>query len=373
MDFMPILVDDVHGVALDMHGCPNRCRHCYLGPAPGGHMAEADLRWAVKQFRGFLGESHGHRARSKLQVSTWLREPDLGGDYQRLHELECELSDAPSERASWELLSVWRAAHDPEYPHWAHDIGVRVCQISFFGLDKATDWGYRRTGAFQDALTATERLLEVGIRPRWQWFLTRRLLPDLAGLIALTERMRLRERCEALGGPFTLFTHCPGPSGEAWHLEHLRPTLEEITCVPHWLREQSEKHLGGTLGEAEGQLVTKLRHKPQPLAQQIRDVAPGLWFFVLPNWDVYSNLLGELNAGYRLGNLQTDSVAAIVDALENDRPAGLQGMFHVPVAELAVQYGRPYGRRLYAPSELEERWLHMWVRDRLRAADSGGD
>lgn len=32
------------GIAMDVHGCPNRCRHCYIGPLPGGSLSEDDLR-----------------------------------------------------------------------------------------------------------------------------------------------------------------------------------------------------------------------------------------------------------------------------------------------------------------------------------------
>ena len=126
---MPALKSDVIGVALDMYGCRNRCRHCYLGSASGGHMTEDDLRWAVEQFRCFMDGGQEGRPWRKLQVSTWIREPDFPNDYKRLYELECELSDIAPERPSHELLSVWRAAHDPEYPHWVYDIGIRVGQI----------------------------------------------------------------------------------------------------------------------------------------------------------------------------------------------------------------------------------------------------
>ncbi len=31
---MPAVPREQIGVALDMFGCPNRCRHCWLGPPP---------------------------------------------------------------------------------------------------------------------------------------------------------------------------------------------------------------------------------------------------------------------------------------------------------------------------------------------------
>ena len=40
-------------VCLDMRGCPNRCRHCWLGVTPNGHLEEPDLRFVAQAFRPF--------------------------------------------------------------------------------------------------------------------------------------------------------------------------------------------------------------------------------------------------------------------------------------------------------------------------------
>jgi hypothetical protein len=491
---MPTITSQQVGVALDMFGCPNRCRHCYLGmpPTQAPRMTEDDVRWVVSQFRAFKRTGEEQPLWRELRVSTWVREPDYSDDYRRLYKLEKELSDLPSQRAEWELLSVWRVARDADYARWAYSIGVRVCQISFFGLEKVTDWAHRRRGAFRDALIATERLLTAGIRPRWQWFFTKRIIPDLPGLIELSRDLRLVERCEALGGPFTLFIHCPSPDGEGWNLEHLRPTLRDLERLPSWLREQSEKHIGQPLGEPEGRLVHQYLGRPgvypeslervppgnsvsglalgpkvgsrdpfgalraggrpttdsrdpfgalrasgrpttdsrdpfgalraggcpttdgrdpfgalraggcpttdgrdpfgalraggcsttdsrdgcptmeddRPIASSVQDMAPGgLWFFILPGFDVYTNFMGEMSPAFRLGNLKTDGLAAIVDALENDRPPGLHATFRVPVSELAGRFGRPRGRRIYPPADLKSRWARMYA-ESLRESDS---
>ena len=220
---MPAMMrDEDIGLAFDMHGCPNRCRHCWLDhqvvATPRRCMAEDDVRWGVAQFRAFRRPGEGRAPWRGLRVSTWTREPDYSDDYPNLYDLENELSGLPSLRPEWELLSVWRLARDPDYAEWAHSIGVRVCQLTFFGMEKATDWAVRRRGAFRDLLVATERLLAAGIRPRWQLIFTKVLIPDLPGLIALAKELRLRERCEKLGGPFTFWMHTPTPDGAALDL-----------------------------------------------------------------------------------------------------------------------------------------------------------
>jgi hypothetical protein len=415
---MPPITSPYVGVALDMFGCPNRCRHCYLDtpPAATARMTEDEVRWAVEQIRAFKRPGEQQPLWREIRVSTWVREPDYSDDYRRLYELENELSGLPSQRAEWELLSIWRAARDPDYARWAHNIGVRVCQISFFGLENVTDWAHRRRGAFRDALIATERLLAAGIRPRWQWFFTKRIITDLPGLIELSRELRLRERCETLDGPFTLFIHCPSPDGEGWNLEHLRPTLRDLERIPSWLRDQSEKHIGQPLGEPEGRLVHQYLGRPgvyresaervppgnsvsglalglevgsrggcpttdsrdgcptmeadRPIASSVDDMThAGLWFLVSPGFDVHANLMGEMSPAFRLGNLKTDGLAAIVDALENDRPPGLHATFRVPVSELARRFGQPRGRRIYLPADLESRWARMYA-ESLRESDS---
>lgn len=353
---MPKLPVDSLGVAVDLHGCPNRCRHCYVGTPPQWTMGrretesagESRLREVTSAFRV---------AGRPLRVSAHVWEPDYSADYRRLHELENELGDLPSARVEMEILSIWRLARDEEYAPWAHSIGVRVCQISFFGLEVTTDWACRRPGAFRDALVATERLLASGILPRWQWFLTTRLLPDVPGLLALVEELRLRERCEALGGPLTLFLNCPSPDGEAAQLEALRPTVEDVARLPPPLREQSERHLGSALGEAEGVLVERFLRDERPVAPTEADVfADPLWLFICRDDNVYANI-GELTPPWRLGNLAEDGAEGIIVALEEDRPPALQALRTVAVAELAARFGDRSSRRLYAESDLKSKLL----------------
>jgi hypothetical protein len=242
---------------------------------------------------------------------------------------------------------------------------MRVCQLTFFGLEKTTDWGHRRRGAFQDLLIATGRLLAAGIRPRWQWCFTKLLIPDLPGLIELAQELRLRERCEALGEPSPIFLHCPTPSGEAFHIEHLRPTERDLDRVPGWLREQSEKHYQRSALVPERKLMPRFLEDRNPMAHSVEDLASGsggLWFQVGPSFDVHPYM-----CEYRLGSLRRDGLSHCVEVFEADRTPGLQSLFHVPVSELARRFGRPRGQRLYHPWDLKVRWARMWADERLEA------
>ena len=46
---MPRITRGRIGLALDMNGCPNRCRHCWLGSASNRRLSPDDVRWAAGQ------------------------------------------------------------------------------------------------------------------------------------------------------------------------------------------------------------------------------------------------------------------------------------------------------------------------------------
>jgi len=343
---MPGIAGDRIRVALDMCGCPNRCRHCYLGPADDHRLSTEDVRWAALQFRDFI--ENADSPITKLSVATWFREPDYADDYRQLYDLESELSDGKPSR--YELLSVWRLARDAGYADWARSVGPDGCQISLFGMRETTDWFYRRKGAFDDALAATERLLDVGMRPRWQLFLTTKLLPELGAMLDLVERLQLRKRVHKLGGEFEIFLHPPGPDHEARAIEELRPTVSQVANLPEAILGPSRRHFAkDILWESEATLYDRiLRGDRVPVSEELLPEA--LWLFVRGNWDVFSNL-GTLEPWWRLGNLKTDPIETLIRRFEEDDVLGLQLLLHTPPAELAERHGDPAGQKIYSTTE----------------------
>ncbi|MBI2849436.1 MAG: hypothetical protein HYX80_00150 [Chloroflexi bacterium] len=343
---MPTIKTKKIGVSLDMFGCPNRCRHCYLGSGSNGRMSDDDLRWMAAQFRNYLKTAD--TAIESLNVSSFFREPDYSDEYRHLYELDQELSDEPVERH--ELLSIRRLAHDKEYAAWAKSVGPQTCQITFFGMEETTDWFYRRKGAFKDALTATERLLDVGMKPRWQIFLTKKLIPEIDELLSLIKSLRLHERVQELGGEFQLFMGAPDPIGEAGKIEYLRPTAEEVANFPEEILDASRKHLKtDVLWQTESELYKSIMEseKPRPADESVLAEPSQFWFFVTNNWDVFSNV-GTLEPWWKLGNLKVDSVETIMRRFERDEILGLQILLHYPQSKLAEEYGDPQGSKIYS-------------------------
>ena len=341
---MPEIKSSELVIALDMNGCPNRCRHCWLGYSTRRAMSEQDLRWAAKQFRDYIQRREKRPSIDTFGVMSWFREPDFSDDYRRLHELENDLSDVKPYR--FELLSIWRLARDQEYAKWAKAVGPDTCQITFFGTEETNDWFYRRRGAFHDNIVATERLLDVGMKPRWQIFLTKKVIPEIGEMLKLVDELKLRDRVESLGGNFDLFMHTPGPDGEARRIEYLRPTLEDTKSIPGEIIDSSKKHFNTEeLWNTEGQLISEILGGKDdfPYAYSYPKT---LGFYINNNWDVFSNM-GTLEPWWKLGNLKTDSVQSIFDNFEGNSVLGLKTIFTVSPRELAKRFVNPKSRLVY--------------------------
>lgn len=360
---MPEIGSQDVNIAFDMYGCPNRCRHCWLGSRLNTRLSEDDLRWAVDQFRGFTQNS--------INIVTWLREPDFSSDYEQLYDLEVELSDNKVYRAEWELLSVWRLAHDENYAPWAKRIGVETCQISFFGTGETNDWFYRRKGAFQDCLTATERLLDAGIKPRWQWFLTKKIIPELGEMLKLVDRLKLRDRVQSLGGEFQLFMHTPSPDGEASKIEYLRPMIDDTASIPNEITESSKRHFGvDVLWHTEAELTTRMIEEGDCFPHTYKRQSV-FFFVILGNWDVFTNE-GTLDSWWKLGNLKKDSMKSILDNYEKNRTVGLKTIYNIPQRELAERFGDKDGILIYeTASDLSSLWVARYCEEIYRGTVNG--
>ncbi|MCL2773977.1 MAG: radical SAM protein [Oscillospiraceae bacterium] len=132
-------------VLVDMFGCPNRCRHCWLGHGKNRQMSIDDYLWIAEQFRNHFNE---------LYFYSWYKEPDYADNYRELWDLDVKLSDSKPTRH--ELASIWRMARDETYAPWLKSLGVNAVQTTLFGGEENTDYFTGRKGAFKDILTAFE-------------------------------------------------------------------------------------------------------------------------------------------------------------------------------------------------------------------------
>ena len=345
-------------IAFDISGCPNRCRHCWLGCAGNTQM---DLNEVINSFdeaRQAANAIDGSPAIAHF--ASWFREPHYHERYRDLRELELQLNNGADPFPSFELLSTWRLARDPSYAPWARSIGYRKCQITLFGAGPETnDWGYRRKGAHEDILAATEALLRTGIVPRWQVFQTRRVLPELDDLMRLVDGSRLRERASELGAEFVVFLHDPTPTGEARSLEEHRLTASDVESIPGELRQSTEQHFGESVEyTTEGEWLESI------LGEEDEGYAPrqagDLWLFVTSDWDVYPNF-ESLERWWRLGNAKRDGLALILNRLVQGAWPASGLAESVSVHDLARRYGDPGSERVYlSRDDLVARWFEEY-------------
>ncbi len=109
---MPPVRQKRTGVALDMHGCPNRCRHCWLGSGSNRRLQDDDLRFVASQFRACIEGADSPV--DSISVSSYFREPDFSDDYRHLHALAGEYGDPRGKRVystRSDLLSLCLGKH----------------------------------------------------------------------------------------------------------------------------------------------------------------------------------------------------------------------------------------------------------------------
>ncbi|MCL2014032.1 MAG: radical SAM protein [Oscillospiraceae bacterium] len=339
------------GVMVDMAGCPNRCRHCWLCGHKNGSMTVDDFCSTADQFKNWRDENGN--GIGELGFFSWWREPDYRGDYRKLWQLEQELS-SPGRAQRFELLSIWRLAQDESYAKWAATLPPKACQITFFGMEENTDWGTRRKGTFKDNLLATERLINAGIAPRWQLFITKRNIGELDGFIRLIYELDLHKRCEAVGKKFEVFIGGISPEGNGYEIENIRIEESDISQIPQGLisicRESAD-----LLGQPEYVLLESLLHEESPANMSVNIPC----ISVNADFDVYPNI-AEPTQWWLLGNLKADGADAIIKAYRDETTPGMRANREIPVCELARRYGNNNSEKLYDKNDLIRRWLHQW-------------
>jgi len=344
------------GVMVDMAGCPNRCRHCWLSGHKNGNMGIDDFRDIASQFKNWRDETGN--AIKELSFFSWWREPDFRDDYRELWQLEQELS-SPGRATRFELLSVWRLARDKSYATWAAALPPKACQITFFGMEENTDWGTLRRGSFKDNLLATERLIDAGIAPRWQLFITKKSIGELDEFVKLIYDLQLHKRCESTGHRFEVFIGGISPEGSGYELEEIRVAEDDAALIPGELigicREGTQ-----LLGLPEYALLETLLHDDAPanISANVPCVS------VNADFDVYPNI-AEPTQWWCLGNLKTDGADAVIKAYRDEATPGMRANREMPLSELAKRYGDKSSKKLYRKDDLVCRWLHQWGVDQL--------
>ncbi len=329
----------------DLYGCPNRCRHCWLGHMPNHTMEPGTDAWLVDYFKPDF---------QTVVFYSWLREPDFCDDYRARWERDNALS-VGTRPERFELASFWRLVRDPDYVRFLKETGTKRVQLTLFGLEELTDKYTGRRGAFRELLQATDILLENQIAPRWQSFLNEENKAEIPALLGLIETMELEKRCRTFGESFKFFVHAGSCDGENRKLYPLRIEKDHI---PEALRPYYLDY-GQVLTEAEC-----CRHLRGSTAREIPRNEDRIVLNIANTFDIYFNFT-HMAPGWRIGNLKTDPREEIIRRIaEEDIPA-LELARAVTLGELAERYGNPASEKAFFLEDYQRYLLNRYIEDRL--------
>lgn len=330
-------------LAVDMYGCPNRCRHCWIGHMPNRQMDwDADV-WIVDYFRPFF---------NKITYDSWLREPDFCDRYRERWDRDNAVSvNARPER--FELASFWRLARDPDYVLFLKETGVKRVQLTFFGLEEMTDRYAGRRGAFQELLKATDILLANQIAPRWQAFINEENKEQIVQLADLARAARLKERCAAFGEGFTFFVHsgsCDGENRKLYDIRIRRDSVPEA-IRPYYLNYE--------------QAMTE-RECCEALKEDLSHAAPHnegeIVLYISNTFDAYFNFT-HMEEAWKIGSLKDTAPEEMVRrVIEEDTPA-LNAARSVAVKTLVERYGDMSSDRIFFVEDYKSYLLNRYVEE----------
>lgn len=331
-------------IALDMAGCPNRCKHCWIGHFKNGNMSIEDLRYVANTFKDYT---------DSLEVYSWFREPDYNDDYKKLWEVDNELSKNTKPKR-FELLSFWRINRDEEYVKWAYNIGIRRCQLTFFGVEEKTDYYVGRKGAFNELINATRILLENKIAPRWQIFVNKDNINEIEPLISLSKEMKLAERCRECGEEFELFIHQGSCDGENEKLYDIRITSDDLVNIP----KKSHQRLGKTEKELYSEFINEASTKNLVTNSPV--------FYITSEFDVYPNYT-SIAPWWHLENIKSDGIEKVLNNYRNNISLGQRSRLKVSINEMVKLCGNPNSNRLFDKDDYIIYIINKYCRNKLNS------
>lgn len=339
---MNIKRSDKHlSLVVDMYGCPNRCRHCWLGHMPNRQMEKGADEWIFHYFEPYFED---------ITFYSWLREPDFCEDYRERWSRDIRLSRG-SMPQRFELGSFWRIVRDEQYVRFLKEVGVQKVQLTFFGLEELTDRYVGRKGAFEELLQTTRILIENGITPRWQAFINEENKDEVALLLPLIEDMKLYESCTGLAAPFSFFVHAGSCDGENRKLYDIRIKKQDIPreLIPYYLnyeKTKAEREWCELLGSDENNVVY---HNEEKIVLNISN-----------QYDVFYNFT-HMTPNWKIGNLKTDDRDELIRRIIEEDTQALNLARNITLRELVEKYGDPQSDKVFERGDYTEYLLNCYV------------
>lgn len=318
-------------LVVDMYGCPNRCKHCWITPMPNGHMKDEEAEALVNYFKPYFGT---------IEYYSWAREPDYCDDYRERWEKDNQLSiNIKPER--FELASFWRIVRDPSYVSFLKEVGVKVVQLSFFGLEEKTDYYVGRKNAFKELLEATEILIQNEIAPRWQCFINEDNKDEIVSVLELSKTLKLKERCAKFNQEFKLFVHAGDALGNNHKLYDIRICKDSIDSrlIPYYLDFEGNY--------TEASLYEKFKDSEETMRFNVED---HIVLYVLLDGSIYYNF-GAIEKPWAIGNLKYDKKEELIEKIVSNDANALHVAHKTPMKVLVKQYGDPSSMRMFTEDD----------------------
>lgn len=302
-------------LVVDMKGCPNRCKHCWLGHMPNKHLNDEDAVFIVNEFKKHF---------ENITFYSWLREPDFCSNYRDRWEKDIEISTG-NKPERFELASFYKIVREPDYVKFLKDVGTKKVQLTFFGLKELTDKYTERVGAFEELLKATEILIENDIAPRWQAFINEENKDDIVRLFDLIEELNLRKRCDE----FEFFVHEGSCDGENRKLYDIRINKHNIPkeLIPYYLNYKSILSEAGCCEVLKESNENFVPHNDGDIT-----------LIIANNFDIYFNFT-NVSPNWRIGNLKEDKIDEIVRRIVYEDIEALRIARSITLKDLVELYG----------------------------------
>ena len=302
-------------LVVDMHGCPNRCLHCWLGDVPNNLIPEAmDLK-IVNRFKKYFND---------VTFYSWLREPDFFQDYKNRWTRDNELSNTKPNR--FELASFYKIVRDTNYVKFLHEVGTKKVQLTFFGMEELTDKYIGRKGAFKELLLATTILQENNISPRWQIFINEENKDEILDVIHIAKNNNVKD----------IFIHAGSCDGNNRKLYDIRINKENISneLIPYYL-DYNE-----VLTEKE---CYKLLENDN--SYFIPDSSE-LVINITSDYNMYFNYTNP-SIKWKIGNVFDDNFEEIVNRIINKDIEAIRIAKSIPIKDLVKKYGNYNSNKVF--------------------------
>lgn len=295
-------------ICLDMHGCPNRCKHCWLGNLPNKQLDDDYPDFLVKLFKPYFKD---------ITFYSWLREPDYCSNYKDRWIKDNELSSIKPQR--FELASFYKIVRDPDYVKWLKDVGTKKVQLTFFGLEETTDEFVDHKGAYQELITASGILKENGIEPRWQIFIYQTNKDEVVELLDIAKKNEIKE----------IIVHEGSCDGNNRKLYDIRINKNEIPdeVKPYFLDYPN------ILSEKECINILK-NDTTHFVPRNDKEIV----LYITSNLNVYFNLTNPSPA-WKIGNIKDDDIDDIVRKVVEEDVLALLLAKSITIQQLVDKYG----------------------------------